>query len=92
MLHSSLMWQVPDLRLTWTLGAILILLGGFGVILACAVVGLPIILIAWVIGQPLDDAMRWVALASPLWAPLGAGMGMQVTAALVKGLRKPAKA
>lgn len=85
------MWQVPDLRLTWVLGATLIVLGGLGIILAGGVIGLPILLLAWASGQPLSDAILWFAWASPLWGPLGAGMGMQVTASMLKGLRKAAE-
>jgi hypothetical protein len=84
------MWKVPDVRLLWVLGAALLFLGGFGVLAAGTIVALPIILGATALGFPLDLSLRLVAYCSPLWAPIGAGMGMVVTSNVVKGLRAKA--
>jgi hypothetical protein len=84
------MWKVPDLRFTWVLGFGLIVLGGLGVLIAGAIIGIPILLIAAAAGCSLSEALRWTIWASPLWAPLGAGMGMQVTGMLVRSYRSEA--
>lgn len=65
----------------------LFVLGGLGVVLAGAIVGTPILLIAAAIGVSLDEGLKVVAYSSPLWAPIGAGMGMFLTNSLMKGLR-----
>jgi len=81
------MWKVPDLRFLWTIGAALILLGGLGIFAVGSLVALPILLGGAALGASLDQSVRIVAFSSPLWAPVGAGMGMLVTSNLVKGLR-----
>lgn len=85
--HSNVMWKAPDLRPLWVLGAVLLVLGGFGILAAGAIVGLPILLGTAALGYSVHDGLRLLVWASPLWVPIGAGMGMLVTSRLVKGLR-----
>ena len=84
------MWRVPDIRFLWALGAALLVLGGFGVVAAGAVFGLPLLLVAAAAGFSLELGLKALAYTSPLWAPIGAGMGMHVTSSLVKGFRAKA--
>jgi len=86
------MWKAPDLRVLWALGAVLLVLGGFGIFAAGAIVGLPVLLGATALGFSFDQGMKVLAYSAPLWAPIGAGMGMLVTSNLMKGVRaKPPK-
>ncbi len=85
-----MVWQVPDLRFLWALGAALLVLGGFGVAAAGTIVGLPLLLVVAAAGFSLEQGLKALAYTSPIWAPLGAGMGMVVTFSLVKGLRAKA--
>jgi hypothetical protein len=78
------------MRLLWTLGAALLVLGGFGVAAAGAIVGLPLLLVAAAAGFSLEQGLKALAYTCPLWAPFGAGMGMLVTSNLVKGFRAKA--
>jgi len=84
------MWQVPDLRFLWALGAALLVLGGFGVAAAGTILGLPLLLVAAAAGFSLEQGLQALAYTSPIWAPIGAGMGMVVTSSLVKGFRAKA--
>jgi hypothetical protein len=55
-------------------------------------VALPVLLGATAFGFSLDQAFKVLVYSAPLWAPIGAGMGMFVTSNLTKGIRaKPPK-
>jgi hypothetical protein len=75
---SSVMWQVPDLRFLWTLGAALLVLRGFGVAAAGTIVGLPLLLLTAAAGFSLEQGLKALAYTSPIWAPIGAGMGLSM--------------
>ena len=78
------------MRFLWTLGAAILVLGGFGIAAVGALLGLPILLLDAALGFSLKQGLTALAYASPLSPPIGAGMGMVVTSDLVKGIRAKA--
>lgn len=56
--HIGRVWQVPDIRSLWALGAALLVLGGIGILAVGTLVGLPIILGATALQVPLTRLDR----------------------------------
>lgn len=86
--HNIAMDRYLDLRFLWGLGAIMLFFCSVGLLVVAALVGLPLSLIAIILDIRQENVLTWMAYASPLWAPIGAGMGMVVTGTLVKGVRR----
>ena len=88
------MRSLLDVRFLWVLGAANLVFSAVGLAAAAAAVGFPLVLGAAAFGLPQEEALRWLAYSSPLWAPVGAGAGLAGAGALTKGLRRrvPAEA
>jgi hypothetical protein len=77
-----------DLRFLWVIGATMLVFGSVGLLLVGALVGLPLSLGAGLMGISQETVLKWLAYSSPMWGPIGFGMGMIATSSLMRGLRR----
>lgn len=80
-----------DVRFLWLIGTGFLVLGSIGLLSIGSVIGG----LLWVVGLVFDisqQTLQQVFLYSAIvWAPIGVGMGVAVTAKLTKGIRSKPK-
>lgn len=87
LLHERGVHKLTDIRLLWVIGAFTLVSCSIGVLLVGSTVALPLVFGATALGHPIDVAMKWLFYISPLWLPIGVGMGIAVAAKPVRWLR-----
>ncbi len=66
----------------------MLVFGSAGLLLVGSLIGLPLSLGAAALNVPQDNVLKWLAYSSPLWAPIGFGMGAVAASFLAKGIRR----
>jgi hypothetical protein len=79
-----------DIRVLWVAGAANLLFTIVGLSLTASMVGLPVFLAVAALGGEQETALKWLAYAAPLWAPVGAGAGLGTGSALIRGIARKA--
>jgi len=82
------MKHLTDIRILWAVGVVMLICCAIGVLLVGSVVALPITFGAVALGHPIDTAIKWLFAISPLWLPIGVGMGIGVAGKPVRWLRR----
>ena len=76
-----------DPKVLWLIGAILIVFCAVGLVASATLIALPLVGIAYALGASPDTQMTLVMVSAVLWAPLGFGAGVAVSAGLISGVR-----
>ncbi|ENY80684.1 hypothetical protein [Sphingopyxis sp. MC1] len=81
------MKELKDIRILWAVGAAMLISCSIGLLFVGSVMMLPIVFIGTALGHSIDFSVKWLLYSSPLWAPIGMGMGIAVVAKPVRWLR-----
>ncbi len=71
----------------WGLGALNLVFTGVGVVASATAMAVPIYFVTTMLGFPPEHTIRILAYSSPVWAPIGAGLGLFTAGKLFKGVR-----
>jgi hypothetical protein len=66
----------------------MLVFGSAGLLLAGSLIGLPLSLGAAAFSVPQENVLKWLTYSSPLWAPIGFGMGAVAASFLTRGIRR----
>jgi hypothetical protein len=78
----------PDLFFLWFLGFTNLIFSAAGLFAAAGALILPLSLGAAAFDVNQEAVLWLLAYASPVWAPIGAGMGLFTAMRLIKGMRR----
>jgi hypothetical protein len=78
---------LPDLRFLWAIGAIMLVFCSVGAVSVGAIVALPLAFAVFG-GIAEETAVQIFLYSSPIWSPLGVGIGAAASASLSRGIRR----
>jgi hypothetical protein len=79
---------MPNLGSIWFLGFVNLIFSALGLFAVASALGLPLSLGAAALKFEQEAVIWLLAYSSPLWAPMGAGIGLFTAIRLVKGMRR----
>lgn len=79
---------LTDVRILWALGAVNLIFSAVGLFAAASAMGLLLYIAGLPFGASWTTVTNWLLYTSPLWAPIGAGAGIGVSAVLLRGVRR----
>ena len=79
---------MPNLAFLWLFGLLNLIFSVLGLFAAAGALGLPLSLEAAAFKIDQETVLWLLAYASPVWAPMGAGMGLFTAMRLIKGMRR----